>query len=171
MINLIGTFFKDEPTPVSFCLFLSFCTENFSSQQDSNSDHRSRRRGRWPLDHHLGQLSVESWNVKQHILNFYVAHCISKNSCEYFPSLQQLEIMNFRQYSWTRSMVCSYEFEWSHWLKRSMEMFGLHSKKPLELKYSLNFFVLELCLLKTFFNIKAKVLRRSICKSARLEQI
>ena len=36
-----------------FLIFSSFYTENyFSSQQDSNSDHQSRRRGCWPLDHH-----------------------------------------------------------------------------------------------------------------------
>ena len=48
------SFFKDGPTPASFHLFLSFCTENLSSQQDSNSDCRSRRQERWPLDHHHG---------------------------------------------------------------------------------------------------------------------
>ena len=43
----------DQPSRLaSFCLFLSFRTENFSSQQDSNSHSRSSRQGLWPLDHH-----------------------------------------------------------------------------------------------------------------------
>ena len=46
--------FKDGPTPASFRLFLSFRTAHLSSQQDSNSDCRSRRQERWPLDHHQG---------------------------------------------------------------------------------------------------------------------
>ena len=40
-----------QPRPL-FHLFLSFCTENLSCQQESNSDRWSIRRGRWPLDHH-----------------------------------------------------------------------------------------------------------------------
>ena len=42
-----------QPRPL-FGLFSSFRTENLSSQYDSNSDHRSRRQERWPLDHHHG---------------------------------------------------------------------------------------------------------------------
>ena len=42
-----------QPRPL-FHVLLSFRTENFSSQQDSNSDRRSRGRERWPLDHHHG---------------------------------------------------------------------------------------------------------------------
>ena len=34
-----------NPKPL-FWLFLSFCTENLSGEQDSNSDHRSRRQER-----------------------------------------------------------------------------------------------------------------------------
>ena len=45
-------------TPASFHLFSSFRTENLSSQQDSNSDCRSRRQERWPLDHHHGPMNV-----------------------------------------------------------------------------------------------------------------
>ena len=39
----------DQPQPL-FHLFLSFRSENFSSQEDSNLDHRNWRWGRWPLD-------------------------------------------------------------------------------------------------------------------------
>ena len=43
-----------QPRPL-FCLFSFFRTENLlSSQRDSNSDRRSIRKGRWPLDHHHG---------------------------------------------------------------------------------------------------------------------
>ena len=53
MIHYMVRFSKGGSTPASFS---SFRTENyFSSQQDSNSDRRSRRRERWPLDHHLAQ--------------------------------------------------------------------------------------------------------------------
>ena len=37
-----------QPRPL-FHLFLSFHTENFSSQLDSNSDRRSKRQEHWPL--------------------------------------------------------------------------------------------------------------------------
>ena len=40
-----------QPHPL-FHLIWSFCTENLSSHQDSNPDHRSRRQEHWPLDHH-----------------------------------------------------------------------------------------------------------------------
>ena len=53
-IQNLKTFFKDGPTPTSFHLFSSFRTEHLRSQQDSNSDCRSRRQERWPLDHHHG---------------------------------------------------------------------------------------------------------------------
>ena len=45
-----------QPQPL-FYLFLSFRRENFSSQQDSNLDRRSRRQERGPLDHHHGPIS------------------------------------------------------------------------------------------------------------------
>ena len=52
-------FSKKGPTPASlFVYFRSFQTQilhkNSSLQRDSNSDRRSRRRARWPLDHHHG---------------------------------------------------------------------------------------------------------------------
>ena len=37
-------------------LFSSLWTGNWSSQQDSNRAHQSRRREHWPLDHHHGQI-------------------------------------------------------------------------------------------------------------------
>ena len=40
-----------QPRPL-FHLFLLFRTIKLSSLQDSNSDWRSRRQARWPLDHH-----------------------------------------------------------------------------------------------------------------------
>ena len=44
------------PTPASFCLFsffsnTNFTEKNYSRQRDSNSDRRSRRQVRGPLDH------------------------------------------------------------------------------------------------------------------------
>ena len=49
--------FKNGTSPVSFCLFSFFSNTNFTEkncrrQQDSNPDRQSRRRARWPLDHH-----------------------------------------------------------------------------------------------------------------------
>ena len=51
----VGCFLKmGQPRPL-FHLFLFFHTENLlSSQRDSNSDRRSIRQERWPLDHHHG---------------------------------------------------------------------------------------------------------------------
>ena len=58
-------FFKKkvgQPRPL-FVYFRSFQTQyyrkNFRLQRDSNSDHRSSRRARWPLDHHHGPSGVE----------------------------------------------------------------------------------------------------------------
>ena len=56
-------FLKNWQTQPLFWLFSLFSntkfTENkFKLQQDSNSDHRNRRRARWPLDHHHGPLPV-----------------------------------------------------------------------------------------------------------------
>ena len=58
-VDLIDFFKVGQPRPL-FCLFLSFRTENLSSQQDSNLDCRSRRQERWPLDHHHGP---SSWKI------------------------------------------------------------------------------------------------------------
>ena len=44
------SFFEDGPTPDSFFVFSS----KFCSQQDSISDRRISRRGRWPQDHGQG---------------------------------------------------------------------------------------------------------------------
>ena len=49
-------FYKNGPSPASFCLF-SFFSNNLQNkncrlQRDSNSDRQSRRRECWPLDHH-----------------------------------------------------------------------------------------------------------------------
>ena len=46
---------------------LVFRAGNFRCQQDMTSDHRSRRRGRWPLDHHRGPtlghlVHTTNWN-------------------------------------------------------------------------------------------------------------
>ena len=46
-------FFKDGPTPASFSFIFVF-SYKLSSQQEKNSCCQSRRRGRWPLDHHHG---------------------------------------------------------------------------------------------------------------------
>ena len=49
---------KNGQTPASFCLYSFFSNTNYTKncrlQRDLNSDWRSRRRGRWPLDHHPG---------------------------------------------------------------------------------------------------------------------
>ena len=50
--KLSNLFKKDGPLPDSLCLIFVFSFKILSSQQDSNSDHRSRRWGLWPLDHH-----------------------------------------------------------------------------------------------------------------------
>ena len=54
----INCFFLNGPTPASFCLFSFLSTtilqKNCRPQRDSNSDRRSRRWARWPLDHHHG---------------------------------------------------------------------------------------------------------------------
>ena len=55
--NILLHFFKDWPTPVSFSFIFVF-PYNFRCQQDSNSDRQSRRRGRWPLDHHHSPISL-----------------------------------------------------------------------------------------------------------------
>ena len=50
---------KDMPTSDSFSfifVFSKYSTLKFSSQLDSNSDHRSRREGHWPLYRVLGPL-------------------------------------------------------------------------------------------------------------------
>ena len=51
-------FLIDGPTPASFSFIFVF-SYKFSSQQDSNSDRQSKRRGRWPLDHHHGPIVVD----------------------------------------------------------------------------------------------------------------
>ena len=58
-MRALEIFFKNGPTPASFCLFSFFSNTNFMEncrrQRDLNSDRRSRRQTRWPLDHHHGQ--------------------------------------------------------------------------------------------------------------------
>ena len=51
--------FLNGPTPASFLFLFSFFSitilqKNCRPQRDSNSDRWSRRRARWPLDHHHG---------------------------------------------------------------------------------------------------------------------
>ena len=60
LLTSIAQFFLKvgQPRPV-FCLFLFFSNtillkKNWRSQRDSKSDRQSRRRARWPLDHHHG---------------------------------------------------------------------------------------------------------------------
>ena len=57
-----------------FCLFFvlfkhKFYRKNCRCQQDSNSESRSRRRARWPLDHHHG-LNIHSLFDWKSLFNF-----------------------------------------------------------------------------------------------------
>ena len=54
-----SVFFKCGPTPASFFVYFRLFI-HFRSQRDSNSDRRSRRQERWPLDHHHGQRNLFS---------------------------------------------------------------------------------------------------------------
>ena len=51
---------KNWPTPAYFCLFSFFSTTNLQKncrlQRESNSDRQSKRRTRWPLDHHTAHI-------------------------------------------------------------------------------------------------------------------
>ena len=60
----------DQPKPL-FHLFMSFRTENSSSQRDSNLDHWSRRQERWPLDHHRNpqETTFHCRSFKSRLLN------------------------------------------------------------------------------------------------------
>ena len=51
-------------------LFSSFSAENRSSEQDSNSDHRGRRQGHWPLDYHHRQLNLNE-TLHEHFESFF----------------------------------------------------------------------------------------------------
>ena len=46
-----------------FSFIIVFYTENFSGQQDSSSDHRSRRQERWSLDRHHGPCKRSTYKV------------------------------------------------------------------------------------------------------------
>ena len=58
LLKLYCFFKKNGPTTATFCLFSFFSTKilqkNCILQRESKSDRRSRRRARWPLDHHHG---------------------------------------------------------------------------------------------------------------------
>ena len=60
--------YKNGPTPASFCLFSFFSNtilqKNCRLQRDSNSDCRSRKQARWPLDNHQGHISKIPINNK-----------------------------------------------------------------------------------------------------------
>ena len=59
-----------QPRPL-FCLFLSYRTENLSSQQDSNSDRWSRRQDCGPLDHHHGPNKLYYLKSQHKAFNIY----------------------------------------------------------------------------------------------------
>ena len=64
---------KNVPTPASFLFIFvlfkhKFYRKNCRHQQDSNSDHRSWRRARWPLDHHHGPSYLKT-RLQQMYLN------------------------------------------------------------------------------------------------------
>ena len=66
-------FLKNGPTPASFLFIFvlfkhKFYRKNCRHQQDSNSDHRSWRRARWPLDHHHGPSYLKT-RLQQMYLN------------------------------------------------------------------------------------------------------
>ena len=58
-------FFRNGPTPASFLFIFVLLLKNCRRQQDSNSDCRSRRRARLPLDHHRHHL------IYKHFYTFY----------------------------------------------------------------------------------------------------
>ena len=76
----LQSFFKNGPTPASFCLFPFFFKHKFYSkncrlQLHSNSDRRSRRGARWPLDHRLQSYNLRSaycrWWVDYHLMKYF----------------------------------------------------------------------------------------------------
>ena len=62
----LQSFFKKWAYPGLFCLFSFFSNtilqKNCRLQRDSNSDLQSRRRARWPLDHHYGP-RITNFNI------------------------------------------------------------------------------------------------------------
>ena len=60
--------FLNGPTPASFWIFSFFSNtilqKNCRLQRDSNSDCRSRKQARWPLDNHQGHISKIPINNK-----------------------------------------------------------------------------------------------------------
>ena len=77
LLQLFKLFFKNWPTPASFCSLPCFSSTNFTEktvgrrQRDSNSDSRSRRQARWPLDHHHG-LAVNNFALDQWKFTYYL---------------------------------------------------------------------------------------------------
>ena len=98
-----------QPRPL-FCLFLFFSItilqKNCRPQRDSNSDRRSRRRARWPLDHHHGPWNALMLALHNLVLIFYSwgwaqtennAHSLSKgkNHCTADIQLDWFGLISF----------------------------------------------------------------------------
>ena len=86
-------------TKASFCLFSSFRTENSSSQRDSNSDRRSGRQERWPLDHHHGPSSI--------LFNYFLITKGRNFLSRTFIKMQRNEIFSFRPRSVEKGLFSS----------------------------------------------------------------
>ena len=81
-------FLKNWQTQPLFWLFSLFSntkfTENkFKLQQDSNSDHRNRRRARWPLDHHHGPLPVTVRSIDLRVFSVFFLFFLFSVETEY----------------------------------------------------------------------------------------
>ena len=74
--------------------FSSFCTENVSSLQEPNWDHRSRRQERWPLDHHLGEIP-SLWKGNKANLRFPLFYCFSLILFSAWPSENNYSVFFF----------------------------------------------------------------------------
>ena len=85
--------FYNGPTPASFCLFLILFNDKFDRKncrllRDSNLDRRSRRRARWPLDHHHGLILV-----------LIVSNLVSVTRClDYFSVFEHFRKQPYSEY-------------------------------------------------------------------------
>ena len=93
-------------TKASFCLFSSFRTENSSSQRDSNSDRRSGRQERWPLDHH-GPSSI--------LFNYFLITKGRNFLSRTFIKMQRNEIFSFRPRSSRKAFFVLRRIEHKWW--------------------------------------------------------
>ena len=123
-------FLKNGPTPASFLFYsrsfqIQILQKKCRLQRDSNSDCRSRRRARWPLDHQHVPTKTKclSIQLQKNLKNLQFAN--------QFYNLQRKKGETWEDQSLSFSLFKAFSFSLSFFLLKSFTPFSIYIFLPL----------------------------------------